>query len=92
VLNLSPDGRFLSDTLWDINSDQIVERRRLAQQTNSALTTDEFPTIGSQDAAVTLVIFLTLNVHIAGALRTLCRLFTDQQEVISELHLSNIPS
>ncbi len=56
-LVLSPDQRFLSETLLDTTVRPSVERARVARETNRALAVDKSPAIGRPSASVTLVEF-----------------------------------
>jgi protein-disulfide isomerase len=56
-LYLSPDLRFLSDTLFDTEMDPASERLRVARQTQSALLADASPTKGATGSPVTVVVF-----------------------------------
>jgi len=56
-LFLSPDQRFLTESLLDTRIDPSLERRRFAQETQKRLLQDDSPSVGPKDAAVTLVVF-----------------------------------
>jgi protein-disulfide isomerase len=56
-LFLSPDQRFVSESLLDTTRDPEEERRRISQATQRALLADASPTKGLPDAAVTVVVF-----------------------------------
>lgn len=57
TLFLSPDQRFLADTLLDTTVSPAGERRRAAHQTESALLAEKSPFLGPPNAGVTLVVF-----------------------------------
>jgi protein-disulfide isomerase len=56
-LFLSPDRRFLSETLMDISVDPKIELRRVATRTNAALLADNPPSKGDLSAPVVIVEF-----------------------------------
>ncbi len=56
-LFLSPDQRFLSETLLDMTMSPTAERRRVARETLRALGAENSPVQGSENAPVTLVVF-----------------------------------
>ncbi|MGO4881070.1 MAG: DsbA family protein [Bryobacteraceae bacterium] len=56
-LFLSPDQRFLSESLFDSWLDPALERRRAGQAAQAALLAGRSPSAGSEGAAVTLVEF-----------------------------------
>ena len=60
-LFLSPDQRFLFETLLDMNISPAAERRRVARQTQLALSADVSPFQGPPNAPVTLVVFSDLQ-------------------------------
>ena len=57
ALFLSPDQRFVTETLMDLNVSPAAERRRAAHETEAALLADESPSLGPDRAKVTLVVF-----------------------------------
>jgi protein-disulfide isomerase len=57
ALYVSPDMRFLTETLLDTRIDPAKERDRVARETQRALLADDSPTRGRNDTPVTLVMF-----------------------------------
>ena len=56
-LFLSPDQRFLFETLFDTTVSPTAERRRVAHETQLALRSDKSPALGPESAPITLVEF-----------------------------------
>lgn len=56
-LFLAPGGRFLSESLLDLNSSPRQERERVARETEAALLKDASPSEGPENARVTVVVF-----------------------------------
>jgi len=56
-LYLSPDQRYLSESLWDSEIDPAIERRRVAEETDRSLRAGDSPHRGRSDAPVTIVVF-----------------------------------
>lgn len=54
---LTPDGQYLTPTLYDLNLDPLAEQRALDERTEKSLLTDESPMLGARDAPVTIVEF-----------------------------------
>jgi len=57
LLFLAPDGRFLSESLLDMNSSPKQERERVARATEADLLKDASPFDGPGNARVTVVVF-----------------------------------
>ena len=56
-LFLSPDGRFLTESLFDTSVDPVIERQRAASVAQAALLAQRSPSRGSEIAPVTVVEF-----------------------------------
>jgi protein-disulfide isomerase len=56
-LYLSPDQRFLSESLWDTSVDPAIERKRVADEAEIDLNAGNSPVRGTDDAPVTIVVF-----------------------------------
>jgi len=56
-LFLSPDQRFLAESILDTTLDPSVERRRVARATQAALLAEGSASLGPEDAAVTVIEF-----------------------------------
>jgi hypothetical protein len=56
-LFLSPDQRFLTESLLDTSLSPAIERRRAARVAQAALLAERSPSSGPEDAAVTVVEF-----------------------------------
>lgn len=61
ILYLSPDGRYLSSDLLDIQKDPIVEEQMLYRETALKLSQGARNTMGPADAPVSIVVFTDLQ-------------------------------
>jgi protein-disulfide isomerase len=57
ALYLSPDQRFLTESLLDTTIDPAIDRQRMALETQKALLAEDSPSLGPRDAVVTVVEF-----------------------------------